>query len=155
MASRPAHVGILVHDIDAAIEHWGRLLGVHFMPPRTVQVDRMVDAGGDGPLELTVSFSTDGAPEWELLQATGNGVYAADQGEGIHHIALLDDDPAARADELVALGARDLGRQYRPDGTVIVVYLDRGAFNGVPLEILDAATQPAIDAWIAGEEAEA
>ena len=155
MARPFAHIGILVADIEAAIEHWGAVLDVTFMPPRTVQVDRMVDASGDGPLELTVSFSTDGKPEWELLQATGTGVYGIQQGEGIHHVAILDEDPAARRDELVARGAREIGCQYRPDGTVIVTYLDRSTFNEVPLEILDANTQDAIDAWVAGRDADA
>jgi catechol 2,3-dioxygenase-like lactoylglutathione lyase family enzyme len=155
MATQPFdHLGILVHDLDDAIPRWERLLGITFMAPRSVHVDRMVEAdGSEAELDLRIAFSVDGPPRYELLEVTGDGVYGAGNADGLHHVAVLCPDVEAERDRLVAHGARVIGAQYRPDGSAIVVYLDRGVLDGLPVELLDAAVADAIAAWVRGEEA--
>ena len=46
-----------------------------------------------------------------------------------------------------------IGGQYRPDGSAIVSYLDRGVLDGLPVELLDGTVADAIGAWVRGEEA--
>jgi catechol 2,3-dioxygenase-like lactoylglutathione lyase family enzyme len=146
------HIGVLVDDIDAAIERFS-LLGLTFMKPRTVRVERLVEDGVEKQLDLRIAFSHQGPPHWELLEAVGDGVYGAHHGEGLHHVAVLARDPIARRDELVRAGFHEVGAQYRQDGTIIVSYLDPSDLYGIQIELLDAAVQDAILAWIAGEDA--
>jgi hypothetical protein len=147
-----AHLGVLANDLDSAIEQYSRF-GITFMEPRTVRVDRLVEAGRETSVDLRVVFSHQGPPYWEILQAVGDGIYGAQHAETLHHVAVLHPDPAARRDELVRAGFRETATQYRDDGSIIVTYLDPEALSGVRIELLDAAVQTAIDAWIAGEDA--
>ena len=155
MATPPFdHLGILVDDLDEAIPRWERLLGVTFMAARTVHVDRMVEAdGSEGELDLRIAFSVDGPPRYELLEVVGDGVYGPGNAGGLHHVAILSDDVEGERERMVALGARVIGGQYRPDGSAIVCYLDRGVLDGLPVELLDAPVADAIGAWVRGEEA--
>ena len=155
MATPPFdHLGILVDDLDEAIPRWERLLGVTFMAARTVHVDRMVEAdGSEDELDLRIAFSVDGPPRYELLEVVGDGVYGPGNAGGLHHVAILCDDVEGERERLVGLGARVIGGQYRPDGSAIVSYLDRGVLDGLPVELLDAPVADAIGAWVRGEEA--
>ena len=83
----------------------------------------------------------------------GDGVYGSHHGEGLHHVAILDEDPIARRNELLEVGFREVGAQYRQDGSIIVSYLDPADLSGIQVELLDAAVQDAILAWIEGEDA--
>ena len=147
-----AHIGVLVDDLDAAIERFSAL-GLTFMQPRTVEVERLVEGGVEKQIDLRIAFSHQGPPQWELLEAVGDGVYGAHHGEGLHHVAILAEDPVARRDGLLQAGFREVGAQYRQDGSIIVSYLDPADLSGIQIELLDAAVQDAIDAWIGGEDA--
>jgi catechol 2,3-dioxygenase-like lactoylglutathione lyase family enzyme len=146
------HIGIVVADIEAAIARFGQL-GVTFMEPRTVRVDRLVEGDRETTLDLRVAFSHQGPPQWELLEAVGDGIYGAQHIGGIHHVAVLDPDPQRRLAELEQAGFRTTGAQYRPDGSMIVGYLDPGDLDGVRIELLHAPVHDAIAAWISGEDA--
>jgi catechol 2,3-dioxygenase-like lactoylglutathione lyase family enzyme len=146
------HIGVLVNDLSAAIARYS-LLGLTFMDPRTVRVDRLVEDGRETSIDLRIAFSHQGPPHWELLEAVGEGVYGSQHAEKLHHVAVLDADPARRRDELLQEGFREVAAQYRPDGSIIVTYLDPAGLHGVQIELLDAPVQGAILAWIAGEDA--
>src|SRR6188472_324315 len=97
------HIGILVNDLHAAIARYS-LLGLTFMEPRTVHVDRLVEDGRETEVDLTIVFSYQGPPHWELLQAVGDGIYGPQHAETLHHVAVLDPDPSKRRDELLRSG---------------------------------------------------
>jgi catechol 2,3-dioxygenase-like lactoylglutathione lyase family enzyme len=146
------HIGFLVDDLDAAIERHSKL-GVAFMEPRTVHVDRLVEDGRESEVDLRIVFSQAGPPHWELLEATGDGIYGPQHVGGLHHVAVLTPDAKTRRDELIAQGFREVATQYRPDGSVIVSCLDPADLYGIRIEVLDAATQDAILAWVSGKDA--
>jgi catechol 2,3-dioxygenase-like lactoylglutathione lyase family enzyme len=147
------HVGVLVDDLEASIQRYERL-GFTFMDPMTVHVDHLEDEdGGRKEIDLTVVFSHQGPPHLELLQATGDGIYGSQYAGGLHHLAVLDENPAARRDELVSRGFRATAAQYRADGSMVVWYIDPADLDGVRIELLDAAVQDTILSWAAGEEA--
>jgi catechol 2,3-dioxygenase-like lactoylglutathione lyase family enzyme len=146
-----AHVGVLVDDLEAAIARYERCLGVTFMKPLTVHCDRVVEGGREQELDLTIAFSHQGPPHWELLQAVGDGIYGPQHVGGLHHVAVLDAEPARRRDELVARGFREVAAQQRPDGSLIVSYVDPAQLDGVRIELLDAAQNEVILGWIAAD----
>jgi catechol 2,3-dioxygenase-like lactoylglutathione lyase family enzyme len=146
------HIGILVDDLDRAIERYAAF-GVEFMEPRTVPVERLVEAGTETQLALRVVFSKEGPPHWELIEAVGDGIYGPQHLGELHHVAVLSPDPLARRDELLQDGFREVAAQYRSDGSMIVTYLDPADLHGIRIELLHAPVQDAILAWIAGEDA--
>jgi len=146
------HVGVMVDDIEAAIEDLAPI-GLTFMRPRTVHVDRLVEDGQDSEIDLTVAFSLQGAPQLELLEVVGDGIYGPQHRGGLHHVAILDDDPEARAKELVEQGFRVTAAQYRTDGSAIVVYLESERLHGLRVELLDSPVNEAIADWIEGRAA--
>ena len=154
MAGEPpfVHVGIMVESLEAAMERFGQL-GVSFMEPRVVHVDRLVEDGRETSLDLRVVFSLEGPPQCELLEAVGDGIYGPRHIGSIHHVAVLDPDPAARFEELTAAGYRLTAAQYRPDGSMIVGYLDPAGLDGARIELLHEPVQEAIMAWVAGDDA--
>src|SRR5262245_55614155 len=106
------HIGIVVRDLEAAIERFS-LLGLTFMDPLTVHVDRLVEGERETELDLTVVFSHQGPPHWELLRAAGDGIYGPQHADRLHHVAVLDADPARKRGELVQEGLREVAAQYR------------------------------------------
>jgi catechol 2,3-dioxygenase-like lactoylglutathione lyase family enzyme len=146
------HIGVLVNDLEAAIERYS-LLGLSFIEPRTVCVERLVEGERETSLDLRIAFSHQGPPHWELLEAVGDGIYGSRHTDRLHHVALLDPDPVARRATLVHRGFRETAAQYRPDGSIIVSYLDPADLHGIRIELLDVAVQDAILAWIEGRDA--
>jgi catechol 2,3-dioxygenase-like lactoylglutathione lyase family enzyme len=146
-----AHIGVLVDDLDEAIEGY-RKLGLTFMEPRTVRVERLVENGAETSLDLRITFSHQGPPRWELLEAVGDGVYGAHNGEGLHHVAEVVDDPIPRMQELERAGLPMVAAQYREDDSMIVGYLQPGDLNGIRLEVIGTQVDEAIEAWVRGED---
>jgi methylmalonyl-CoA/ethylmalonyl-CoA epimerase len=146
-----AHIGVLVDDLDEAIERY-RKLGLTFMPPKTVRVERLVENGTETSLDLRITFSYEGPPRWELLEAVGDGIYGRHHGEGLHHVAEVVDDPMPRMQELERAGLPMVGAQYRPDGSMIVGYLQPGDLNGIRLEVIGTQVDEAIEGWLTGDD---
>jgi catechol 2,3-dioxygenase-like lactoylglutathione lyase family enzyme len=154
MAGEPpfVHVGIMVENLEQAMTRFEGL-GISFMEPRVVRVDRLVEDGRETSLDLRIVFSLEGPPQWELLEAVGDGIYGPQHIGAIHHVAVLDPDPAARFEALIAAGYRLTAAQHRPDGSMIVGYLDPAGLDGVRIELLHEPVQEAIMAWVAGDDA--
>jgi catechol 2,3-dioxygenase-like lactoylglutathione lyase family enzyme len=146
------HVGIVVQNLEEAMARFERL-GIIFMAPRVVQVDRLVEDGRETSLDLRIVFSLAGPPHWELLEAVGDGIYGPQHIGAIHHIAVLDQDPERRFEALIAEGFRLTAAQYRPDGSMIVGYLDPVGLDGVRIELIHEPVQEAIVAWVSGDDA--
>jgi catechol 2,3-dioxygenase-like lactoylglutathione lyase family enzyme len=143
------HVGLLVMDIDAAIERFTEVLGLTFNPPTMVAVD----LGNEGPLELPVSYSQEGPPHIELIEMTGDGVFSSAQGEGFHHIGLYVPDMAE------SLASREQPMGVAIDDTFLTEsktmqtwYSAPESVHGVRLEFVDKARRPIIERWIAGSD---
>jgi len=106
-----AHIGVLVHNIQEAIERYSRL-GLTFMEPHTVEVGHLADEDGQiKQIELRIAFSQEGPPHWELLQAVGDGIYGPHHVGTLHHVAVLAGNPIARREGLVRQGFREVAAQ--------------------------------------------
>ena len=131
---RMFHIGIIVPNMAEAIDKFAKVLDLTFTEPATVHVTRDVDGGVEGPLELQLAFSHEGPPYFELLEATGDGLYSQ---LGLHHIGLWESDNAARRDHLVAAGVNVTTIQYTPDGEIIALYSDPVDLFGARIEFVD------------------
>jgi len=82
------HIGILVADLEVAVDRFSSAMGLSFRPVRTTSVDHIEDPE-DHPGAHRGTYAYEGPPYIELLEATGDSrLWSADQGEGMHHIGL-------------------------------------------------------------------
>ena len=121
------HIGILVHDIDAAAGDFSRLLGLEFEPARSAPVV-------SGEL-MRFRYSLQGPPYLELVQIAGAGIWGPGQGEGLHHIAFGEPDLPGRC---AAFDGRADTVVQREDGTARVIFTRPEALHGIRLEYLES-----------------
>jgi hypothetical protein len=120
------HIGILVRDVDAAAAEVSDRLGVEFEPVRTAAV-----ATGE---TMRYRMSLQGSPYVELVEMVGTGIWAPDQGEGLHHIGFADPDLPGRCDAF----ASQVDTVVTGDGGVPrVIFTRPDALRGVRVEYLD------------------
>src|SRR4051794_41170648 len=131
------HVGIVVPDLDAALERYASLLGIPFTPVQDVYVPRLDDGVRSEPIRLRIAYSTGSPPYYELLEATGEGIYGAANAGGVHHVGIWEADCERRVQELRRLGLQLEATQYTPEGRIIVAYFDPGPLDGTRIEIVD------------------
>jgi catechol 2,3-dioxygenase-like lactoylglutathione lyase family enzyme len=129
------HTGVLVDDIDRAIERFSRVLGLTFGEP---QVKELVDDGGCGLARvnhLPVVYSNEGPPYLELMEAQEDGLWGRHHGEGIHHVGSWTDDLAASVNDLVADGV-EVEASLSVGGEVMAVYLRPTSLCGTRAELV-------------------
>ncbi len=133
MLRRIDHIGIAVHDLDAAIDFYRTTFGITEweripLPERHMAV--AVCRIGDGMLELITPTSDDAA----------FARYLREKGEGIHHIAYEVDDVERSLRTLEGRGVRLVDAHGRPGvhGSC-VAFLHPKATLGVLTELVEVA----------------
>jgi catechol 2,3-dioxygenase-like lactoylglutathione lyase family enzyme len=140
------HIGILVPDMEEAIERWSAATGYTFSPITRYRTPRYVDHSDPEPHfhDARMSFSREGNPKIELLEVTGTGTHGPAE-VGIHHLAFRGfDDPTERLAELAEHGIRDDGRSLDEDGAVLLCFTDKRDLDGIRLELISPRRGPVV-----------
>jgi methylmalonyl-CoA epimerase len=124
------HVAVAVHDLDEAIETYGRLFGAELEHRDTVS-----EHGVEAAAVLV------GASRIELLAATDEdtpvGRFLARRGPGMHHVAYEVDDLEQQLARLDAEGVELIDRSPRRGlYGMQVAFLDPSAVDGVLAELV-------------------
>ena len=153
MANNPPffHIGILVDDLDEAMERFGEIFKVTWADRAVAEARFWEEDKGYRALALDVVYSQQGPPYLELLQAQGDGLYGGHHGEGLHHIGVWAADCEGRSEELQAQGMSPVATQFSPEGNIIVSYFNGADLHGVVFEIVDEGRREMMESWIAGE----
>ena len=128
--ARLAHLGVIVHRLDAAEPFYARL---GLSPVRRESLDRE---------HVRIAFLQVADAEIELLEPAGLegplGRFLGTRGEGIHHIALEVDDIERALAIATASGMRAIDQAPRPGahGTR-VAFLHPGSAHGILLELVE------------------
>lgn len=140
-----AQVGIIVEDLDKAVENYWKLFGIgnwHFYTYGKPLVKRMTYHGKPSEYKMRVALSYLGPLRIELIEMLeGDTVYAdfvKEHGYGVHHFGVLVDDmeeAIARA-EAAALTMTMDGAGFGRDGDGHYAYLDTEKKIGVTLELI-------------------
>jgi methylmalonyl-CoA/ethylmalonyl-CoA epimerase len=126
------HLGVAVHDLDAALGPWS-LLGLptvedEEVPEQGVRV-RLLRAG-DAWIELLAPTREDSPV----------GRFLAKRGEGLHHVALRVDDVEGELARLTDAGARAIDARPRIGRAGSrVAFLHPGWAHGVLVELVQPA----------------
>ncbi|WP_400071215.1 methylmalonyl-CoA epimerase [Zobellia russellii] len=123
------HIGIAVHDLDAANERFGKLLGQpHY------KVEEVPSEG------VRTSFFRTGESKIELLESiepTGPiAKFLSKNGEGMHHIAFAVDDIEKEMERLKAEGFTLINEKPKKGAdNKLVAFLHPKSSNGVLIEL--------------------
>ncbi|MEX2459605.1 MAG: methylmalonyl-CoA epimerase [Actinomycetota bacterium] len=131
------HIGIAVLDLEAAVEHYRRTLGVEPVHRETVLdqgVEEVLFPVGSSYIQLLAATGPD-TPVGKFLDRTG---------EGVHHIGYRVDDLDSVLDHLKAEGVPLVDERGRPGsrGTTVAFAHPKG-FLGVLVELVQEPTAPA------------
>jgi methylmalonyl-CoA epimerase len=127
------HVGIAVEDLDAAVELYGRLLGIRPVHREIVAsqgVEEVLLGAGRSYVQLLGALGPD----------TPVGRFLARRGPGIHHVGYRVADVAAELERLAAEGVRlvDPVPRRGSRGTTIAFVHPEGT-GGVLIELVQEA----------------
>jgi catechol 2,3-dioxygenase-like lactoylglutathione lyase family enzyme len=145
MTRQIAHIGILVPDLEAAIEHWSAVLGYTFSPIVRYRTDDYSDHTGAGHFhDARIALSYEN-PMVELMEFTGEGTHAEKNGVGFHHFGFIDvDDVEGVRDELAAAGLPADGEARLPSGRTHLWFTDPAALGGIRLEYVGTEPSPIV-----------
>ena len=127
------HVGIAVEDLDVAVEHYRRTLGIEPTHRERVESQGVEEV----LLEVGSSFI-------QLLGALGPetpvGRFLAKRGPGVHHIGYRVDDVGSALEHLRAEGIPLIDETPRPGsrGTTIA-FVHPNGMGGVLVELVQAS----------------
>jgi methylmalonyl-CoA/ethylmalonyl-CoA epimerase len=124
------HVGIAVEDLDAAVELYGRTLGLepaHRAVVETQGVEEVLFEVGHSRIQLVGALGPD----------TPVGRFLAKHGPGLHHLGLGVDDVAVTLQTLRAAGIPLVDESPRsgPRGTSIA-FVHPAGMGGVLIELV-------------------
>ncbi|SCL28968.1 Glyoxalase/Bleomycin resistance protein/Dioxygenase superfamily protein [Micromonospora pallida] len=138
------HIGILVPNLEEAIERWTAATGYTFSPIARYRTQRYCDSSDPQPHfhDARISFSQEGPPRIELMEFTGDGTHSAAQA-GVHHFGFPGtEDVPGRIAELAAQGIGEDGKSLTEDGRVHLWFTDKKDLDGVRLEYISPFPGP-------------
>lgn len=137
----------VVPDLDAAIHHWHRTLGVGpFLVNRNLKISNPIYRGTPRAVAFSTAVAQSGSVQIELVEQHDDGPSAFRDtvpagAPGFHHVAIIAEDFDAALREHAGVEIAAEGRF----GDIRFVYLDTSATLGAMLEILE--DRPAIRAF--------
>ncbi|MGH7897958.1 MAG: hypothetical protein ACREQQ_08390 [Candidatus Binatia bacterium] len=108
MATLPFHVGILVANLDEAIERFSLAFGLTFAPIGEMRSE--LHGAFETACVVRATYSREGPPYIELIEGQGDGLFSLARGEGVHP------DVAAVAALALTAPAHE-GKSYAMTGT--------------------------------------
>lgn len=141
-----AQVGIIVEDLDKAVETYWKLFGIgpwHIYTYGKPLVKRMTYHGEPSEYKMRVALSYLGPTRIELIEMMEGGTVYADFVEehsyGVHHFGVLVDDmeEAIAEAEAAGLTMTQDGAGFGLDGDGHYAYLDTEEEIGVTIELIE------------------
>lgn len=139
-------IGIVVKDLDAAVEHYWNVLGIgpwHFYTYGAPLVKRMSYRGRPAKYLMRIAVASHGPLRIELIQPLeGETVYAEfvrDHGYGIHHLGFVVPDIRKALEEAASAGLEMTmdGSGFGLDGDGRYAYLDTENLFGTTFELIE------------------
>ena len=137
------HVGIIVPDMEAAMEELGRRFGCGWRDPSTATV-RVRDEGGDRILTPRVTFCDQSTPiALELIEALPGTLWDVGESSQLHHFGLYVESVQAAIDELGPGMTLEMAGLDRDGMLAGFCYVNDGL--GVRMELVARGGLPPLD----------
>lgn len=145
------HVGLLTHDIDAAMAEISESQSVTWAQVRDWPMRVWLPERGEIEMDIKLTYSRQGPFRLELIQGSPGTPVDPAQGTGTHHVGYWVDDPAAETERLLAQGGELVMSAASPDeGYGRFTYVRWP--NGMLVEPVGIANRPRFEEWWAGGE---
>ncbi len=142
------HFGIVVEDIEVAMEDLGERLELTWAP---LQRRRQTVITGDGQEvseQIAFTYSVQGTPHLELIDSEERRLWSPGPAGQLHHLGVFVDDIPAESARLSSQGARlEFGGGDRRAPAGFAYHLLPG---GLRLEIVEESRRAQFAAWMAG-----
>lgn len=126
------HLGLVVHDLENAIERWQGILGLE-LDHREVVEDQGVEVAKFPVGESCVELIT------PVAKGTGIAKYLEKRGEGIHHVCFEVADLEGTLEQLAEAGAKLIDKEPRVGaGGDLVAFIHPKTTGGVLVELKQA-----------------
>ncbi len=145
---KAAHIGFLVKDLDPAIERVSSVLGITFPEPVLSYAPVFTDGGQTSELSLRLTWSYEGPPHIELIEAQGSGLYSLAHGEGFHHLGTWEEDFETLRRNLEAWGISEQAAQHDDKGGTIANYTSPADLYGMRMEFVDTKRRAELMEWL-------
>lgn len=141
------HMGIVIPELAPAMSEMSDQLGLTWAPPRAFPVN-VHEEGELRAYDVLATYSTQGPPYFELIEAIGEGVWSPAMAGGLHHIGVLAADPLAEIARLEEAGYQIEVQAVSPEGIVTgpTYLLNR---YGVRVEVNGEAARDMVAEWVA------
>ena len=130
-------IGIVVKDVDRAIEYYTSTFGLGPFQVREVELEGFTYRNQPCDCRLKVAFTESGPVQIELIEVlkgeTPHTDFLRERGEGLQHLCFTVDDFAAAAAELAKEGIEPVWHR----GVPVFAYLNTDKIGGVMFELLD------------------
>jgi hypothetical protein len=137
------HIGIVVEDLDAALEELGGLFGYEWCPVFAIETPVALPEG-EIMVDLRFVYSKT-EPRIELIRAMPGTPWVPAKDSGIHHAGYWSDDMAVDGRSLDASGFVEEARGVLPDGTPTWAYY-RSA-RGLRIELVSRQLQAGLEQY--------
>lgn len=145
------HIGLLTHDIHAAMAEISESQGVTWAQVRDWPMTVWLPGRGYIEMEIQLTFSQQGPCRLELIQGSPDTPVDPAQGTGCHHIGYFVEDPGAETERLLAQGGELVMCAASPEeGFGRFTYVRWR--NGMLVEPVALANKERFEAWWAGGE---
>lgn len=135
-------IGIVVDNLDKAVEHFTALFGWGPFRIREIDVQGFTFRNRPGRCRLKMAFARSGPIEIELIQAlegeTPHSEFLKQKGEGLHHLRFRVDNYDELLTDLSREEVQPVFHQELP-GLASFAYLDTDRIGGVTFELFQMA----------------
>jgi hypothetical protein len=137
------HVGVVVDDLDAALEDLTDLFGYGWCPSMSVETPVLLPKG-DLMLDLHFTYSAT-VPRVEVIQSVPGTLWVPAAGSGIHHVGYWSEDVEADGRRLVERGYAEEARGVRSDGAAVWTY--HHSVSGPRIELVSREIQAGLEGY--------
>lgn len=135
-------IGIVVKNVDEAVDYYTRTFGWGPFKVREVKVDGFIYKGKKGTCRLKMAFANSGPIEIELIQVmegeTPHTDFLREKGEGLQHLRFRVNDLDDMLAKLATEGIKPVFHRSSPE--VSYAYLDTDKIGGVVFELIEVKT---------------
>jgi hypothetical protein len=142
------HYGLVVEDIDAAMDALGSRFELTWAPVQETPVHVHTGDGENLTENLRFTYSVQGPPNLELIQSTERKLWSPGPTGHLHHVGAYDDDFTGALERFQSNGSvLEFGGGHGEQPKGFAYFLVPG---GARVEIIDGGRRALFDEWLAG-----
>ena len=142
------HIGIVVSDLDAAISYYSKIFNVSFTKPSNMKAYIEDSHGNFYEENVVASYSRTKAPFYELIQASGDGIFSQKNTNQIFYFGIWESNMDQRLNVLreQGIGVAAIMRE-KENGPLISIITEPDELGG-RVEYVSESLRLIIDAGV-------